>query len=99
MAVKIVDVCMVAPSPAATPDHSCSTLPLTFYDLQMLRSPLIQRLYCYQNSKTTSFFDSILPKLIHSLSHTLQHFLPLAGNLTWPRNSNKPVVVYVEGDA
>ena len=58
----------------------------------------LQRLYFYQTSKTTSFLDAILPRLKDSLSHTLLHFLPLAGNVTWPPTSRKPVVVFAEGD-
>ena len=42
--------------------------------------------------------DSVLPKLKHSLSLTLQHFLPLAGTLIWPPES-KPIINYKEGDA
>ncbi|CAB4274797.1 unnamed protein product [Prunus armeniaca] len=40
-----------------------------------------------------TFFDLLW------LSLTLQHFLPLAGNITWPQDSHKPVLSYVQGDA
>ncbi|XP_062103281.1 phenolic glucoside malonyltransferase 2-like [Humulus lupulus] len=110
--VKIVEVCKVAPPPttaASDQDSSSSpnSLPLTFFDIPWLRFPPVQRLFFYEfsnlddhaNKNTTSFFHSdILPKLKHSLSLTLQHFLPLAGNLTWPESSYKPIFVYVEGD-
>ncbi|PON39129.1 Transferase [Trema orientale] len=102
-AVEIVEVCMVAPPPpAATPDHSSTSpnfLPLTFFDMQWIRLTRFQRLYFYQTSKTTSFSDSILPRLKHSLSLTLLHYFPLAGNITWPPTSPKPVVVFAQGDA
>ncbi|XP_061979635.1 malonyl-CoA:anthocyanidin 5-O-glucoside-6''-O-malonyltransferase-like [Populus nigra] len=34
----------------------------------------------------------------HSLSLTLSHFRPLAGNLTWPPNSIKPIITYSTPD-
>lgn len=106
--VKIVEVCKVAPVPAvaseATPPKSLS---LTFFDMLWLRLPPIQYLSFYEfptpentNTNTTAFFHSdMLPRLKHSLSLTLQHFLPLAGTLSWPESSHKPVVNYIEGDA
>ncbi|KAJ1381707.1 Transferase [Sesbania bispinosa] len=92
---NVVQVCSVAPL-QGTP----TSLPLTFFDLLWLRFPPVERLffYEYQNS-TSSFFDSVLPNLKHSLSQTLQHFLPLAGNFTWPHDSAKPIIQYVPGDA
>ncbi|KAK9924922.1 hypothetical protein M0R45_033263 [Rubus argutus] len=89
--VKKVEVCRVAPKPGS-PDQS---LPLTLFDLLWLRFAPVERLYFYETSST----DSLLPKLKSSLSHTLQHFLPLAGNLTWPQDSLKPILSYVNGDA
>ncbi|BFG26533.1 hypothetical protein CerSpe_128070 [Prunus speciosa] len=103
--VKVVEVCRVAPPPLPSPGSfaSPSSLPLTFFDIRWLRFGPVQRLYFYQMptySETPLFFDSILvPKLKASLSNTLQHFLPLAGNLTWPQDSKKPVLSYVQGDA
>ncbi|XP_028113205.1 LOW QUALITY PROTEIN: malonyl-CoA:anthocyanidin 5-O-glucoside-6''-O-malonyltransferase-like [Camellia sinensis] len=48
---------------------------------------------------TTTFLGNILPKLKHSLSVTLHHYLPLARNLTWFTDSDdKPIIRYVEGD-
>ncbi|BFG26536.1 hypothetical protein CerSpe_128100 [Prunus speciosa] len=100
--IKVVEVCWVAPKPSspdsASPDDQ--SLPLTFFDLLWLRFPPIQRVFFYEISSfnTPLFFDSILPKLKASLSLTLQHFLPLAGNLTWPQDSQKPFLSYVKGD-
>ncbi|XP_050379970.1 phenolic glucoside malonyltransferase 2-like [Argentina anserina] len=97
VSVKIVEVCRVtpqrAPSISAAPENQ--HLPLTFFDLLWLRFIPVERLYFYK----TSFTDSVLPKLKTSLSLTLQHFTPLAGNLTWPKESIKPVLSYVQGDA
>ncbi|KAF6163226.1 hypothetical protein GIB67_025090 [Kingdonia uniflora] len=43
--------------------------------------------------------DTILPNHKHLLSVTLQHFYPLTGNLTWLPQSNKPEILYVDGDS
>ena len=107
--LKIVEVCKVAPPPEASDlDSTLSpkSLPLTFFDLLWLRFPPIQRLFFYEfptpnntyPNTTAYYYSNILPRLKHSLSHTLKHFLPLAGNLTWPESSYKPVFVYVEGE-
>ncbi|CAB4305227.1 unnamed protein product [Prunus armeniaca] len=98
--MKVVEVCWVAPKPSS-PDSTSpddQSLPLTFFDLLWLRFPPIQRVFFYEISSfnTLLFFDSILPKLKASLSPTLQHFLPLAGNLTWPQDSQKPFLSYVK---
>ncbi|CAL9018584.1 unnamed protein product [Prunus brigantina] len=75
----------------------------TFFDLFWLRFPPFQLIFFYElppsSHSTPLFFDSILPKLKASLSLTLQHFLPLAGSLTWPQTSHKPLLNYVQGDA
>ncbi|KAL7253465.1 hypothetical protein ACSBR1_007908 [Camellia fascicularis] len=47
---------------------------------------------------TTTFLGNILPKLEHSLSVTLHHYLPLARNLTFADSDDKPIIRYVEGD-
>ncbi|KAF3444116.1 hypothetical protein FNV43_RR13806 [Rhamnella rubrinervis] len=95
--VKILEVCRVAP---ATNSAAPKSLPLTFFDLCWLRLPPIDRLFIYEIPciDTHLFLDSILPKLKHSLSLTLHHYLPLAGSLTWPQDSPKPLLNYVEGD-
>ncbi|WVZ14415.1 hypothetical protein V8G54_011981 [Vigna mungo] len=101
--VKVVEVCSVAPSEAAAATTNCSTptsLSLTFFDLLWLRSPPVERVFFYQLPNTTiSFFDTILPNLKLSLSLTLQHFLPLAGTITWPLESPHPIINYVPGNA
>ncbi|KAJ1381943.1 Transferase [Sesbania bispinosa] len=96
-AVKVVQECQVSPAEEGTTSMS---LPFTFFDVLWLRSPPVDRIffYEYQNS-TSSFFDSVLPNLKHSLSLTLQHFLPLAGKITWPLDSSFPIINYVPGDA
>ncbi|KAE9449333.1 hypothetical protein C3L33_18743, partial [Rhododendron williamsianum] len=98
--VKVLDVCRVAPTPHTPNSTAQTSLPLTFFDLLWLRFPPTQRLFFYKLSyPETTLIDTILPKLKHSLSVTLQHYIPLAGNLTWPLDSGKPIVQYNEGDA
>ncbi|PON52692.1 Transferase [Parasponia andersonii] len=106
--VKIIEVCKVAPPPILSSESdSPKSLPLSFFDLRWLKYPPIQSLLFYElptlDAKTTpsllsSFHSDILPRLKHSLSLTLHHYLPLAGNLTWPESSDKPVINYVESD-
>ncbi|XP_062029531.1 phenolic glucoside malonyltransferase 1-like [Rosa rugosa] len=97
--VEVVKVCRVTPHQSsrdfAAPEDQYS-LPLTFFDLVWLRFPTIQRVFFFETSSCPNF---IFSKLKTSLSHTLQHFLPLAGNLTWPQHSPTPVLRYVKGDA
>ncbi|KAM5581196.1 phenolic glucoside malonyltransferase 2-like [Rosa sericea] len=94
--LKVVEVCRVPPQPSSPdspiPDHF--SLPLSFFDIHWLRLKPIQRIFFYETSST----DTILSKLKTSLSLTLQHFLPLAGTLTWPQDSYKPILNYVLGD-
>ncbi|XP_048327466.2 phenolic glucoside malonyltransferase 1-like [Ziziphus jujuba] len=97
--VKVLEVCRVAPPPDLPNLASPSSLPLTFFDILWLRFPPVERLFFYEfSSSNTPFFDSIIPKLRHFLSLTLQHYLPLAGNLVWPQDSHKPFIKYVDGD-
>ena len=81
-AVKVVvEVCRVAPQPVLS---AAKSLPLTFFDLHWLRFGFgpFQRLFFYEEASNTAlFFDSMLPRLKASLSLTLHHFSPLAGNL------------------
>ncbi|XP_057738557.1 phenolic glucoside malonyltransferase 1-like [Arachis stenosperma] len=94
---KVHEVYKVAP-PQGTTTTTTTTLPLTFFDLLWLRLPSTERLYFYEfPNPTSSFFDSLLPNLKHSLQLTLQHFFPLAGNITWPQHSLIPTITYVPG--
>ncbi|XP_029127058.1 phenolic glucoside malonyltransferase 1-like [Cajanus cajan] len=42
--------------------------------------------------------NQVVPNLKTSLSHTLHHFLPLAGSVVWPSDSPAPFVQYTPGD-
>ena len=98
--LKIVEVYRVVPLLNSQDTTTPKSLPLTFFDVLWLRFAPVQRVFFYETSiSITTFLDSILPKLKHSLSLTLQYFLPLAGTLTWPQDSHKPIINYKEGDA
>ncbi|KAH7846319.1 hypothetical protein Vadar_012509 [Vaccinium darrowii] len=98
--VKVLDVCKVAPMSHSPNSAAQTSLPLTFFDVFWLRFRPSQRLFFYEFPvPKTTLTNTILPKLKDSLSVTLQHYLPLAGNLTWPQDSGKPIVQYNEGDA
>ena len=91
---KVVEVCNLEPFQSPT------SLPLTFFDLLWLRFPPVERLFLFELTNSTIFFyETLLPNLKHSLSLTLQHFLPLAGNIIWPSDSSKPIINYVKGDS
>ena len=90
--VKIVELCKVEPNGIATataPKH----IPLSFFDLLFLRSSPVQRVYFFNTCSS-----DVIPRLKQSLSLTLRHFLPLAGNVVWPESSTIPFVRYLEGD-
>lgn len=90
--VKIVEVWKVQPTETltiATP----KPLPLTLFDLRFLRLPLVKRVYFFNKSST-----NVIPRLKYSLSLTLRHYLPLAGNVVWPGSSTIPFVKYIKGD-
>ncbi|KDP34386.1 hypothetical protein JCGZ_12780 [Jatropha curcas] len=93
---KVLDVCQISPTFDSPESATEFSLPLTFFDLFWLRFPPVERLFFYQlTDLTPAFFNSvILPKLKHSLSLTLVLYLPLAGHLTWPPNSPKPIILY-----
>lgn len=98
--LTVIEHFQVTPPPATVGDRR--SLPLTYFDLLMLRLPPVHTLFFYDLKITRSHFtQTILPNLKHSLSTTLQHFFPFAGNLflfpTTP--SKKPEIRYVEGDS
>ncbi|KAG5223129.1 phenolic glucoside malonyltransferase [Salix suchowensis] len=81
--IKVVEVCQVTP-PYESPYSAVEvSLPLTFFDILWLKLDPVEH---------------ILPKLKNSLSLTLLRFLPLAGNLTWPSQSAKPIILYTPKD-
>ncbi|KAJ1381941.1 Transferase [Sesbania bispinosa] len=94
--LKVHQLCSLSPPHETTQ----TSLPFTFFDSLWLRLPPVERLFFYEYpNPTSSFFDSVLPNLKHSLSLTLQHFPLLAGNIIWPAESPHPIINYVPGDA
>lgn len=97
--IKIHEHCHVSPQSST---HS-SSYPLTFFDLLWLRFHPVERIFFYkfpipqtesESDPSSFFFDKLVPKLKTSLSLTLQHFLPLAGNIAWPSDSEIPFIQY-----
>ncbi|XP_057790486.1 phenolic glucoside malonyltransferase 1-like [Salvia miltiorrhiza] len=99
MATKL-DHCKILPS---SPNHNAQelTLPLTHFDIPFLQSDPDQTLIFFDfQCSEPQFLDTILPGLKNSLSATLTHFLPLAGNILLPAgNSSMPVIRYLSGDS
>nr|UCU84648.1 anthocyanidin 3-O-glucoside 6''-O-acyltransferase [Zinnia elegans] len=96
--LTVVDKTRVSPPPGTIGDRS---LPLTYFDLYWLTQPPVHYLFFYELSVTqTQFIETIIPNLKHSLSITLQHFFPFAGNLiVYPTSTKNPEIRFVEGDS
>ncbi|WJX75343.1 hypothetical protein P8452_58884 [Trifolium repens] len=97
--IKIIETFNVSPS-SQEQLPSQTSLPLTFFDIFWLRLPPVQRIFFYEFLHPNSlFFNTLLPKLIKSLSHTLFHFYPLLGHLIWPHDSHKPIIKHLKGNS
>eukprot|EP00262_Sarcandra_glabra_P002312 TRINITY_DN1258_c0_g1_i3.p1 TRINITY_DN1258_c0_g1~~TRINITY_DN1258_c0_g1_i3.p1 ORF type:complete len:451 (+),score=0.84 TRINITY_DN1258_c0_g1_i3:177-1529(+) len=95
--VNVVETSRVAPPPNSV---THSSLPLTSFDILMLRTSATQRLFFYElTHPKTYFIRTILPILKRSLALTLQLFYPLAGNLTYLPETQKYEIRYTEGDS
>ncbi|XP_057792480.1 malonyl-coenzyme:anthocyanin 5-O-glucoside-6'''-O-malonyltransferase-like [Salvia miltiorrhiza] len=88
----------VPPPPGAAAELK---LPLTFFDIWWVHAQPTLRLVFYDHPcSTADFLDTVVPKLKQSLSLTLKHFLPAAGNLLYPSDTDRmPVFRYMAGDA
>jgi len=98
--VKILEVCQVTPFLNSLDPPTELSFPLSLFDILFLKVTPAERLFFYKLTEATpDYFNSvILPKLKLSLSHTLLRFLPVAGNLIWPAQSTKPVILYTPND-
>ncbi|CAI9299660.1 unnamed protein product [Lactuca saligna] len=88
-------------SPPPSTKHE-TWLPLSFFDLPWLHLHPVHHLFFYElpQLSKTQFIDTIVPTLKTSLSKTLLHFTPFAGNLIIvPTGTRKPQIRYIEGDA
>lgn len=94
---RIVEQWQVAP-PSSAPTELL--LPLLYSDIVFLsQSPIDLVLFYSLPCSKSHFLDTIVPKLKNSLSLTLKHFTPLAGNITFPLTSpTMPVSHYLNGD-
>ncbi|PWA69848.1 Chloramphenicol acetyltransferase-like domain-containing protein [Artemisia annua] len=89
----------VSPPRATVDDVS---LALTYFDTIHLLRPPVHYLFFYELPLITKthFLKTIAPNLEQSLSNTLQHFFPFAGNLIVFNTSTKlPEISYFEGDS
>ncbi|XP_031258154.1 anthocyanin 5-aromatic acyltransferase-like [Pistacia vera] len=95
--VKVLEHCKISPPPLSDPNI---TLPLTLFDIPWLFFSPTQPLFFYDYHFSTShFLSTTLPTLKQSLSLTLQHFFPFAGNLVLSSHTNeKPKIVCTEFD-
>ncbi|KAL4579349.1 hypothetical protein LXL04_015491 [Taraxacum kok-saghyz] len=92
--VKVREQCNIfLPPGSIVPPVS---LPLTFLDIPWLLYPSFQTLFFFPKPPLNS---TVIPLLKKSLSLTLHHFHPLAGNLSAPPPPAEPVIVYTEGDS
>lgn len=98
MASTILEHCQIAPSTDAAAEL---LLPLLYGDVVCLPFTPLEHLVFYAFPCSQShFLHTILPYLKHSLSITLTHYLPLAGNIVFPLDSQTmPVSHYVAGDS
>ncbi|KAL7588999.1 hypothetical protein Lser_V15G40407 [Lactuca serriola] len=99
----LLESCRVSPPPTTVKERS---LPLTFFDMIWLIFFPIHQVFFYEFPHSRKhFLETIVPNLKHSLSITLQHFLPFAGNLIVFLNPcvekevKKPEIRYIEGDS
>jgi len=94
---KLIEQTVVFPS---TPRTTTTSLPLTFLDLPFAGPVYVQRLFFYHSPLSTSHFcKTTIPSLKHSLSLTLHHFFPLAGNLHCPPQPKKPFILCNQNDS
>ncbi|XP_029124508.1 coumaroyl-CoA:anthocyanidin 3-O-glucoside-6''-O-coumaroyltransferase 1 [Cajanus cajan] len=93
---KLVEKSQVAPVTTKT-----TSLPLSFLDLTYTGSRYyVRRQFFYDFPHPTHiFYETKLPSLKHTLSLTLQHFYPLAGNLLCPPPPHKPFIRCTDHDS
>ena len=102
MAAKVVEQEVTKVTPLISHSSSAQelTLPLTYCDILWLKFPPVERIFFYEITGLASdFFNSeIVPRLKHSLSLTLLHYLPLAGSIVWRPQAQdqqqQPVIYY-----
>ncbi|KAI3465682.1 hypothetical protein Pfo_022345 [Paulownia fortunei] len=97
MAAAVLERCDIQPSPDMVAELS---RPLLHFDITWLYFHPVQRLLFFDfPCSKPQFLETIVPKLKESLLQTLNHFLPLAGNIVHPLNSGRPFFRFVVGDS
>ncbi|KAL6544836.1 hypothetical protein OROMI_023698 [Orobanche minor] len=92
---KLVEQCEIVPANSIATTRTAATccLPLTFLDLPLAGPIYVRRQFFYKFPHPTNhFYNSTLPSLKLSLSLTLRHFFPLAGNLISPPPPHNPFI-------
>lgn len=96
--LKVLEHCKVSPPKNTTP--TTSSLPLTFFDLPWLFFSPSQPLFFYEFPHTTyDFTNTIVPKLKHSLSLTLQHYYPFVGTFVPSNDLTKPQINFTNNNS
>ncbi|XP_057792486.1 malonyl-coenzyme:anthocyanin 5-O-glucoside-6'''-O-malonyltransferase-like [Salvia miltiorrhiza] len=98
MTSTLLETCRIPSAAAAAEELS---VPLSFFDIKWLHFHPLRRLLFYDHPcSKPQFLSTVVPQLKHSLSLTLQHYLPVAGNLLYPSDTEKmPRLRYVAGDS
>ncbi|CAK9315369.1 unnamed protein product [Citrullus colocynthis] len=95
--INVINQCQISPPAGSVPT---TNLPLTFLDLIWIDSKPLQRLFFFPFPHSTHhFMDSIFPTLKLSLSFTLKHFFPLAGNCILPPQPHNPHLLFTTHDS
>ncbi|CAH1436001.1 unnamed protein product [Lactuca virosa] len=98
--LTVLENSRVSPPPATVGERS---LPLTFLDMMWLSHIPVHQTFFYESTHSKEYFlETIVPNLKNSLSITLQHFFPFAGNIILfpnPSVEKKPEIRHVEGDS
>ncbi|XP_047940888.1 malonyl-coenzyme:anthocyanin 5-O-glucoside-6'''-O-malonyltransferase-like [Salvia hispanica] len=94
----VIETCRIPPPQGVAAEL---LLPLSFFDMSWLHTVPIYVLNFYNHTcSEAEFLNTIVPKLKHSLSLVLKHYLPVAGNILFPLDTaaSKPVLRYISGD-
>ncbi|XP_012852381.1 PREDICTED: malonyl-coenzyme:anthocyanin 5-O-glucoside-6'''-O-malonyltransferase-like, partial [Erythranthe guttata] len=94
------ETCGVAPPPGGIVAEL--SLPLTFFDIRWIHHHPVGSVLFYNHPCSKPYFlETLVPKLKESLSLTLKHYLPIAGNLLYPliTTEKKPVFRFISGDS
>ncbi|KAL8031440.1 hypothetical protein ABFX02_13G024700 [Erythranthe guttata] len=96
----LLETCGVAPPPGGIVAEL--SLPLTFFDIRWIHHHPVGSVLFYDHPCSKPYFlETLVPKLKESLSLTLKHYLPIAGNLLYPliNTDKKPVFRFISGDS